>query len=267
MNCFKVVLVSLLTLIVVAYAGADTITLVADRWCPLNCIPKSDEPGYVVELARKIFERSGHSIDYILFPWKRAILMTREGQFNGIIGAMREEAEDFIFPSEDVGLRASDFFVRKGNPWRFENIDSLKKVRLGAILDYSYSMELDAYIRDNPNKVDVISGDDAIQKSLKKLAAGRIDVFLDQRDVITFTAGKLGLSDQIEFAGSNNLFDPIYIAFSPANPKSAEYAAILARGIRDFRDSGELAKIMARYGLIDWKVNQARNNASKPPIQ
>lgn len=33
------------------------VVLGADEWCPYNCTPGSNQPGYVVELAKAIFEK------------------------------------------------------------------------------------------------------------------------------------------------------------------------------------------------------------------
>lgn len=44
-----------------------------------------------------------------------------------------------------------------------------------------------------------------------------------------------------------------FIAFSPVNPKSREYAAILDRGMAEMRASGRLRQILQRYGVKDWK--------------
>lgn len=43
---------------------ADVVTLRADQWCPYNCVPGSDRPGYMIEIAREVFGRAGHQIDY-----------------------------------------------------------------------------------------------------------------------------------------------------------------------------------------------------------
>ena len=67
-----------------------------------------------------------------------------------------------------------------------------------------------------------------------------------------FWSRRMNASDEIEFIPV--LREPdVYIAFSPANKKSAEYAAILDRGVERLRASGELDEIMAHYGLEDWE--------------
>jgi len=70
----------------------------------------------------------------------------------------------------------------------------------------------------------------------------------------------MGVWDKIEDAG----IDPIsskesldesklYIAFSPKNPKSKEYAKLITDGIEQMRLSGELSQILAKYKLTDWR--------------
>jgi polar amino acid transport system substrate-binding protein len=46
----------------------------------------------------------------------------------------------------------------------------------------------------------------------------------------------------------------LYVAFSPHNPNSKVYAEILSKKMIDLRKSGKLAKILAPYGLKDWKL-------------
>ncbi|MNT92496.1 hypothetical protein D3C72_2337940 [compost metagenome] len=52
--------------------------------------------------------------------------------------------------------------------------------------------------------------------------------------------------------------DPfLYVSFSPANPKSPQYAALITKGISELRQSGELKKILDKYGVLDWEESQA----------
>lgn len=49
-------------------AYADVITLVADEWCPYNCTPDTDHPGFMIEIAQYAFEHAGHTIVYTTIP-------------------------------------------------------------------------------------------------------------------------------------------------------------------------------------------------------
>jgi hypothetical protein len=39
-------------------------------------------------------------VKYQVLPWKRSIIEVRKGNYNAIIGAVKEETPDFIFPEE-----------------------------------------------------------------------------------------------------------------------------------------------------------------------
>ena len=72
----------------VATAGAETLTLVADEWCPYNCTPGDEKPGFLVEIVKKVFEPQGFTVDYKIVPWARAIRDTRAGRYSAILGAI-----------------------------------------------------------------------------------------------------------------------------------------------------------------------------------
>lgn len=236
-------------------AQAATISIVADEWCPYNCTPGSDKPGYMIEIAQKVLGEAGHTIDYRNMPWSRAIEEARRGKFDAIVGAAQGDAPDFVFPSAKLGVSANVLMVKAGNPWRYTDMASLATVSLGTIRDYSYGDELDAYIGEHekdPKRVQVASGDSALETNFKKLDAGRIDVLVEDRNVVEYHLAGSGQAASFGVAGDLGE-DDLYIAFSPANPNAAEYARLIDEGVRKLRASGELAAILARYGLKDWQ--------------
>lgn len=236
-------------------AQADVITLRADEWCPYNCAEDSDKPGYGIEVAKEIFSKAGHTVEYKTMAWARALEEGRKGGIAAVIGADKTEAADYVFPDQAIAIIDNTFVVKKGNAWKYAGPASLEKIKLGAIQGYSYSGEVGTYMNataKNAARIDMVGGDNALEMNLKKLVAGRVDATVDAKPVLAYKLLKLNLADKVEFAGS---VDPseIYIAFSPANPKAKEYAAILDKGIAEMRASGRLKQILDRYGVTDWK--------------
>ena len=45
-------------------AKADVIDLRADEWCPFNCEAGSENPGFMVEIAREALALYGHDVGY-----------------------------------------------------------------------------------------------------------------------------------------------------------------------------------------------------------
>lgn len=236
-------------------ANADVITLRADEWCPYNCAEGADKPGYGIEIAKEIFTKAGHTLDYKTMAWARALEDGRKGAIGAVIGADKTEAADYVFPAEAIAVIDNTFVVKKGGAWKYAGPASLEKIKLGAIQGYSYSGEVGNYVSANAKnaaRVDLVGGDNALEMNLKKLAASRIDATVDAKPVLAYKLMKLNLADKVDFVGSVDP-SPIYIAFSPANPKSKEYAAVLDKGLAEMRASGRLKQILDSYGVADWK--------------
>ena len=44
-------------------ARADEVVLLADAWCPYNCEPGSDTPGFMIEIARELLRHRARGDD------------------------------------------------------------------------------------------------------------------------------------------------------------------------------------------------------------
>jgi len=249
----KEVSMSFLLFVVTTTAMSDQITIVADEWPPYNSIPNSKEPGYGIEIAKHVFEATGHTVVYKILPWHRSIIETRTGKYNAIIGAFKQEAPDFVFPEEEFGLSKNAFFARKGREWTYSGLESLQGMKIGIIKGYSYGEELDKYFKENPQQVQYVYSKDPLFQNIKKLLVGRLDVFIEDENVLLQKLKKMQVADKIVNAGFTGVSEKLYITFSPKIKKSKEYAEILTKGIRKLKESGELDKILAKYGLKYWK--------------
>jgi polar amino acid transport system substrate-binding protein len=236
-------------------ASADAIILVADPWCPYNCGWNDEDPGFMVEIASTVFERNGHSVKYFNVPWARAIHGTREGQYDGIIGAGRTETPDFVFPDIELGLARHTFYVKKGNPWRYDGLDSLKTITLGVIKNYSYGDLFNAYIlpnQDNPRRVQVISGETGLALNIQKLEENKIDAIIEDRAVFQHYLQETKIPENYSDAGIAYM-EEVYIAFSPKLNKAQAFAEMLSQGMKALRKSGRLSEILEKYSIEDWK--------------
>jgi len=235
------------------------ITICADYWHPFNGTAGSDAPGYIVEIAETIFKKAGYRVDYQTMPWERAIDMTRAGEFNAIVGAFKTDVPDFVFPDAEMGIAETVFLVRKETAWRYTGVDSLPLVKIGIAKGYGYGQRMDDYVRanaDNSTRIEVLYGEDVVARNLHKLAMGRIDAVVDVRAVFEYTIAKEGMEGKFIEAGTIST-DKVYIAFSPRQSDSKKYAEILSNGILELRSSGELERILFKYGCKDWGKNES----------
>ena len=234
---------------------ADEISFVGDEWPPFNGVPGSDKEGYFLDIARAVFEPKGHRIIYIIRPWTRAVREVEAGTYDALLGPFKTDTPGLIFPKEEIGFTTLSFFTHKGSTWTFTGLESLNEVRLGIIQDYEYRPWLQEFRREHPENFVVISGEDAIFRNLHLLIRGRIDAIPTNEHAFRYRARTAGVLDQVRFAGHDTIGEgrKLYIAFSPGKPTSAIYAELLSEGIRELRQSGLLAEILATYGIKDWK--------------
>ena len=200
--------------LLVSSARADVIELRADPWCPFNCTPGSAAPGFMVELAHEALAPFGHEVRYAQLNWSRSLVKVRSGEITRI--------------SELAGLR------------------------LGATRDYDYyTTEVLAQIAarsPEPGEIQLLSGNDALARNLRKLLAGRIDVMVEEHSALLYQLQQQGLQDQVVLL-PHAQSSPLHIGFSPRHPRPAFYVRQMEQGLATLRRSGRYRAILARYGL------------------
>jgi len=255
MNSLLKVLACLLVCnLAVSGYSAETLHIRADFWMPYNGDPVAEHPGFAVELAKAIFEPQGIKVDYQTMPWVESLEAAREGKIDGVIGASPgTETKGLTIPAEPIGQPRVVVLVRKDNPWKFENVASLKTVRLGVVDGYAYWDALDEYIKaGSAPKVVTFKGDTPLIDGLTQLNEGKIDALPETMAVFVWTVKGMGMSPSNFRIVHTHQNEPIYIAFS-STPKGVAYAKNFDEGITKLRASGALEKLLKAYGMSDWK--------------
>lgn len=237
----KIVLVILLGLAPII-VSAQEVVLYTDPWPPYY--HEEGRNGYITEVAREAFKAVGYELTVEFRPWKRVLAKAADGESDGILGAFyeAERENDFIF-SDPVGSVQIVFFRRSADgDIPYESLEDLTGYRIGTIAGYTYSPAFDAadyLVKEPANGVDM---------NIRKLQAGRIDLFLEAWAVAVSRA------DEILSGGSGEitpLLPPLqtkelYVLFSRELPDAAQKAADFNRGLELIRNNGTYDRIMAQ---------------------
>jgi polar amino acid transport system substrate-binding protein len=230
-----------------------TISIRADKWMPYNGTPNSNKPGYMIEIAEYAFKKRGYTLDYQLLPWERSLEVVRKGFNDCVVGAFKTDAPDFIFHQKSLGKEDVAFYGRvDARTWRYQGIKSFEGYTIAVIGGYSYGPEIDFYIANPNNKVHIAKGDNALERNLKMLLSQRIDIVLESPTVYEYTSKTMPSGVNIKELDRRKQPNDLYIACSPSKLKSALYAEMIDEGIVSLRKSGELRKILNKYGIKDW---------------
>lgn len=238
-------------------AGAEELVVQADRWCPYNCMPGTTAPGYVVELLQASLEPGGTKIRYQIVPWDRTLIQVRDGKAGAAIAATQREVDAFglIVGNESIGYSSDCLYVAASNKMKFskaEDLDSLK--RIGLASGYTYSEDISAWLErpENKGKVFVQKGEGPAEINARNLALGRLDGVIEDNHVMQQVIRKFGLEHELVLAGCQQQ-TRIFVAFSPKLKNVTSLVKRFDEAVGRLRQSGQLAKILAKYGLSDWK--------------
>lgn len=240
-------------------AQADVIKLVGSLYCPLIC--EDDENGFMVEIVRSVVEKNGHTLDYENLPRSRALDLVEAGQVDGLVGQVKGFEETYFYPDEQTGVINPCVFTSKSNDWVYDGSDSLAEVRMGLIPGYGYAAipgmrEHVAKYADDPDKVEYVVGQDPMLRILKMISLGRFTATLDDINIVNYLV-KVHDLDDVRVAGCLEAKIDSYTIFPKVLPKSEQWATMLGDGIRELRASGELARILEKYGASDWQNSSA----------
>ncbi len=254
MIVFKNILFVFLSMGLILSCQAETLSIRADYWYPMNGEPNNDKPGYMIELATKIFNKKGIDIDYQLMPWNRAVKQTRKGDFDCVVGTYKEDTPDFVFPKNNWGWDKPQLYIHKNDNWTFNNnYKSLLNRRVGLITGYAYQHNFDEFALHNKGiHFQYISGDHALEVNINKILAERIDTLIESESVLQATLAKMNLAHELKAVGSITAPIKMYMACSPNKPSSQKYVDIIDAAMPALIKSGELTKIMKKYGLQSW---------------
>lgn len=229
--------------------GATKVSIHADPWCPYTC-EAGDKPGFLIDIAKVAFAGSPFEVDYKIQPWARTLNDVRAGTVNGAAGATDTDKDGMVLP-ESVISSSSCFYAKKSLAWKFDGAASLEKHTLGSIVGYTYDEAVDGYIEKNKadaKKIQMVSGDNPLPQNIKKLQADRIQIMIEDKNVVDYYFANNGGAGDIE---EKSCLEPaaVYIAFGASNKQTPEIVKTFNEGVKKAKGSGEFAKVKAKYGL------------------
>ena len=188
-------------------AGPKTITLANGEWPPYTSESLPDY-GSVSRLVTAAFAHEGIKVNYVFFPWKRALEESRAGKLDGtLIWARTDDREaDFLY-SDAVLTTNYVLFFRKDKPVHWNRLEDLRGLTIGGILGSTPTGEYAALAQQGVFKREVAATD---ALNLRKLAAGHLDAAGIEMEV-----GRYLLANEVSDIADSISYDPKPIVVVP----------------------------------------------------
>lgn len=230
------------------------IVIASDPWCPYACEPDTDgREGYMVDLTREIFEGLGFKVEYRVVNFSMMKRMAKDGSATALPGMASTLDGSVLLPTLAQGNSANAIALPRTRSFTYVKPQDFEQYRLGVIKDYDYGGSLQEYVdqnTQNPDRIVVLSGFgySHLVQGLRLLSADRIDMLLDDHNVLRWQVRRMGMQQQLTTQSLKDDAD-LFVGFSLNDPRSPELARIMAEGTRRLRENGRLAIIMRNYGL------------------
>lgn len=229
----------------------ETVNLSAFEACPYVCTGE-DNDGVLISLVREILKDEAYKLRIHILPYPRALKMTKNGAFDGIIGIQQKWHFNFIYPTKSIGRYQYNFYTSSSSTWNYTGLNSLYTQRIGIEKGLSYGI-FDSFIKryaDSANQLQFIHGHNILNRKLELLRLNRIDAFVADKNALDWYV-RNNKNNELREAGSFPM-DDIFIGFH-ASEKGQRLADIVSKRINELRSNGQLAQLLQKFGLSDWE--------------
>ncbi|WP_108648978.1 substrate-binding periplasmic protein [Dongshaea marina] len=231
-------------MMVSAQLSAKAVTLTADEWPPFSG-KKLQNMGLANEIVVTALKKGGMESKVKILPWTRAMESVKQGKMDAIstVWYTDERAKTFIYSDPYLSNRV--VFVKKaGNPFEYDGVDSLSGKNVGIIRDYGYG---DAFYAASNFKR---TPSNSLESNLKKVAAGRVDLTLDDEIVVKYTISTElpDLKSKLGFTKNSYSEQPLHIVVTKSNPNGQAIIDAFNKGLKMMKEDGSFDAIMKTHG-------------------
>ncbi len=224
---------------------AANIKVVSEIWVPYVFEQDGELRGVDYETVQQVFARLGHSTEWEMMPWKRAMLSVSSGRADAILDILpsAERRQQLIFPNEHLSRNDSVLFYARNNPHPYATLQNLRGLTIGVAPGYNYGnqafIDADYFTRESAP---------TIEANLLKLLSQRIDLALIDRRAGVHERLRLGLQEQIGFDPQPIGSGKLYLAFHRGEG-TVELSHAFSTELKRFKDSEDYQRILRKYGL------------------
>jgi polar amino acid transport system substrate-binding protein len=153
----------------------STIRISSGEWEPYMG-ESSPHYGLTSHIVSEAFKSEGIKVEWRFFPWKRALMMARNGEKTDASCCWwpsKEISQNFLI-SENVTKSSIVFFHLKSYSFDWKSMHDLEGLVIGGTFEYEYSDEFMKAANEKRIEVEWLARDEL---NFKKLLRGRIQIF------------------------------------------------------------------------------------------
>lgn len=233
--------------------AADVVRIASDdSYPPYSYVQDGVAVGIYPKILRAIFaDLPQYRLQILPMPWKRALQQTELGEFLGILAPYRRQSRPWMAYSEPLYQERLGLFCRNevvakmtGKPFP-EGYAGLRFAN-----NAGFKVGGDAFDAMAAQGKIVVEEVSSTELNLRKLASGKVDCYINDRDVILWEWARVTAVDtnlKTTFAEIGELSrEDAYLGLTTANtfPFQADFVMQFNRRLLQLKASGELDRIV-----------------------
>lgn len=226
-----------------------TINLAWGEWPPMygQALPKGGVQAHIV---REAYAAVGLKINHQPVPWKRAFIMTKNGDIDGSPGWMKipEREVDVLF-SDPIAKGCLVYFHKRDTAFDWKTEEDLAGWSIGSTTGYTQTEKLKALQKSGIKFNHQITSQDLA--NMKKLLSGRIDLFVSNKDLGNLILRQNFSPEQIKSITTHPKpmrCDSLHAIFPRKTPeKSQRLITLFNKGLKQLHESGRYKQIMKAF--------------------
>ncbi len=187
-------------------AADRKLLIVGEAWAPFEFEDNGQVVGIDVDIVRHIFTKMGIDFEMRIMPWSRAWSMAESGQADAVFSTSRKDDRlpHLLYPQEDMWTSEYVFFVRRDRKQQhFAGYPDVQAQRLqvGVIRDNTYNEAFWQAFPKSPEgkRHSLLQAARNAESNFKKLARGRIDLYILDKTIGLYTVGKMKLHNELDY--------------------------------------------------------------------
>jgi polar amino acid transport system substrate-binding protein len=212
-----------LTVLVIihAQAMAQTVKLVTFEYPPYEYTEGGLIKGIAVDVIQETFKLMKVDVTVQAYPWSRSQAMFENGEVDGIFTFFRNsEREKYtLFSKEAVVTQTISLWVSKDSRIEFNgDLTKLQTYVIGVTPRTSYGERFDSTIKHGVLRTESAN---TMENNIRKLIAGRIDIWVSNRDGARHELQRLGLLGSVKELKQSIQVVPAFVGFSKSRQGEA----------------------------------------------
>ncbi len=226
------------------YGSEDPLKLVSNDYPPFysNLLP---DYGVVSQLSHEALVRANHKLTHQFYPFSRAVLLTKSGYADGIIGIWyRQSREEWVAYSQPLLSVQVVLYKRIDRDISFEQLSDLNQYTIGVGRGYANPAAFDkAGLKTEEGSSD--------SENLKKLYLGRMDLILISQDVAEFLISQstTDYRGEFEVIGDPLSVELFHFGISKNRADHNEIIAQFNQSLDEMKRDGSVLKILKQHGF------------------